>query len=209
MLGYLWWFEWGKVLLHLSMLLSSLRFHVSTIFLFPLRRHIVQDRRSWGRGAKGLEDLHFWAYFGVLAEIALWWPAWEIYGWPQLPSITIFRHFLCWAMTFMKLYFSLSDKAFTLVLGESDPKTIHKNIWCYFNSIFELDGEVVSLFLLQIETLTFSLLHKIQFENRMRGDADSDCLHLVDEDVLLQLHLCLWLCPWPSNRDHNHNNNHT
>jgi hypothetical protein len=37
-----------------------------------------------------------------------------------------------------------NDEAFSRMLGVSDPKTIHKYMWLYIDSIFELDNIVVS-----------------------------------------------------------------
>ncbi len=99
-----------------------------------------------------------------------------------LPPNPMFIHFL-WALAFVKLY-PANDKALSSTLGESDPKTIQKYIWPFINSIFKLDGVVVSLLLQLVclinNTLTFFFLHKIWFENRKRGDVGNDCLLSID-----------------------------
>jgi hypothetical protein len=87
-----------------------------------------------------------------------------------------------WALTFMKLY-PANDKALSSMLG-GDPKTIRKYTWLFINLIFESDGVVMSLLLQLVclinNTLTFFFLHKIQFENRKRGDVGNDSLLSVD-----------------------------
>ena len=90
------------------------------------------------------EDLRFRGYFGVSAEVAV--QVWDMMGEHNcLPHDPKFLHFL-WALAFMRLY-PTNDKALSTSLGGSDPKTIRKYIWPFINSIFELDGVVVSLLL--------------------------------------------------------------
>jgi hypothetical protein len=51
-----------------------------------------------------------------------------------------------WALAFMRLY-PANDIALSATLGGSDPKTIQKYIWPMIQSIFDLEGVVVSLLL--------------------------------------------------------------
>ncbi len=58
-----------------------------------------------------------------------------------IPPDLNFLHYL-WALVFMKTY-PPNNKALSRMLGGSDPKTIHKYMWLYIDSIFELDAVVV------------------------------------------------------------------
>jgi hypothetical protein len=70
--------------------------------------------------------------------------AWEMMSEQKcLPSNPLFLHYL-WALAFMRTYPS-NDEALSRVLGGSDPKTIHKYMWRYVDSIFELDDVLVSI----------------------------------------------------------------
>ncbi len=87
------------------------------------------------------EDLRFCGFFGVLAEVAV--EAWQLMdGHNFLPPDPQFLHYL-WALAFMRTY-PPNDKALSRSLGGSDPKTIHKYMWSYIDSIFELDEILVS-----------------------------------------------------------------
>ncbi len=87
------------------------------------------------------EDLRFRGYFGMSAEVAV--EAWEMMDRHNcLPPVPKFLQFL-WAHAFMRTY-PANDKAMSIALGGSDPKTIGKYVWPFINSIFELDGIVVS-----------------------------------------------------------------
>jgi hypothetical protein len=68
------------------------------------------------------------------------WEMMENYNF--LPPDPKFIHYL-WALAFMRMY-PPNDKALSRMLGGSDPKTIHKYMWLYIDSIFELDNIVVS-----------------------------------------------------------------
>ena len=87
------------------------------------------------------EDLRFRGFFGVSAEVAV--EAWELMDEQKcLPSDPLFLHYL-WALAFMRTY-PANDEALSRVVGGSDPKTIHKYMWPYIDSIFELDEVLVS-----------------------------------------------------------------
>jgi hypothetical protein len=89
------------------------------------------------------EDNCFRGYFGVSVGVAV--EAWEemMEELVYLPPSPQFQHYL-WALAFMKLY-PANDKALLSKLGGSDPKTIRKLIWAMIQSIFDLDGVVVSI----------------------------------------------------------------
>ncbi len=90
------------------------------------------------------EDHCFRGYFGVSAEVAV--EAWEMMEeLDYLPPLPQFQHYL-WALAFMRLY-PANDIALLATLGGSDPKTIRKYIWPMIQSIFDLEGVVVSLLL--------------------------------------------------------------
>ena len=59
-----------------------------------------------------------------------------------LPPDPKFLHYL-WALAFMKTY-PPNDTALSMMLGGSDPKTIHKYMRLYIDSIFKLDAVAVS-----------------------------------------------------------------
>jgi hypothetical protein len=101
-----------------------------------------QASRRLGKLLPGLpEDLCFCGYFGVSVEVAM--EAWEMMEKHNcLPPVPNFLHFL-WALAFMQMY-PANDKALSIALGGSDPKMIGKYVWPFINSIFELDGIVVS-----------------------------------------------------------------
>ena len=87
------------------------------------------------------EDKRFRGYFGVSAEVSV--EAWEMMvEHDYLPPSPEFLHYL-WALAFMRLY-PANDKALSVALGGSDPKTIRKYIWPMIESIAELDAIVVS-----------------------------------------------------------------
>ncbi len=80
-------------------------------------------------------------FFGVSAEVAV--EAWEMMDEQKcLPSDPLFLHYL-WALAFMQMY-PANNEALSRVLGGSDPKMIHKYMWPYIDSIFELDEVLVS-----------------------------------------------------------------
>ena len=102
------------------------------------------ERRLGKLSTGSPEDLRFRGFFGVSADVAV--EAWEMMRSHNfLPPDPKFLHYL-WALAFMRLY-PANDKALSTSLGGSDPKTIRKYIWPFINSIFELDGVVVSLLL--------------------------------------------------------------
>jgi hypothetical protein len=89
-----------------------------------------------------LEEPRFCGYFGVSAEVA--GEALEMMEELDcLPPLPQFEHYL-WALAFMRLY-SANNKAHSAKLGGSDPKTIQKYIWPMTQSIFDLEGVVVSI----------------------------------------------------------------
>jgi hypothetical protein len=101
------------------------------------------------------KDLHFQGFFGVLAEVAV--GAWEMMSKQKcLPSNPLFLHYL-WALAFMRTY-PANDEALSRVLGGSDPKTIHKYMWPYINSIFELDEVLVCILFCCVSLLNEPLL---------------------------------------------------
>ena len=63
-----------------------------------------------------------------------------------LPSDPLFLHYSSWALAFMQTY-PANDEALSRVLGGSDQKRIHKYMWPYIDSIFELDEVLVCKFL--------------------------------------------------------------
>ncbi len=98
--------------------------------------------RRLGKLSTGLpKDLRFRVFFGVSADVAV--EAWEMMEDNNfLPLDPMFIHYL-WALAFMRTY-PPNDEALSRMLGGSDPKTIHKYMWMYNDSIFELDNIVVS-----------------------------------------------------------------
>ena len=87
------------------------------------------------------KDSRFRGFFGVSAEVAV--EAWELMDEQKcLPPTPTFQHYL-WALAFMRTY-PANDEALSRMLGGSDPKTIHKYMWPYIDSIFELDEILVS-----------------------------------------------------------------
>ncbi len=87
------------------------------------------------------EDLRFRGFFGVLAEVAV--ETWQLMdGHNFLPPDPQFLHYL-WALAFMRTY-PPNDKALSRSVGGSNPKMIHKYMWSYIDSIFELDEILVS-----------------------------------------------------------------
>ncbi len=98
-------------------------------------------------------------FFCVLAEVAV--EAWEMMDEQKcLPSDPLFLHYL-WVLAFKRMY-PANDEALSRVLGGSDPKTIHKYMWPYNDSIFELDEVLVSdccVSLLNKPLLTFFVFH--------------------------------------------------
>jgi hypothetical protein len=87
------------------------------------------------------EDTRFHGYFGVSAEVAV--EAWEMMEELDcLPPLPQFEHYLL-ALAFMQLY-PANNKALLTMLGGSDPKTIQNYIWPMIQSIFDLEGVVVS-----------------------------------------------------------------
>ena len=87
------------------------------------------------------EDLRFRVFFGMLAKVVV--EAWELMDEQKcLPPGPTFLHYL-WALAFMSTY-PTNDKVLSRMLGGSDPKTIHKHMWHYIDSIFELDEVLVS-----------------------------------------------------------------
>jgi hypothetical protein len=88
-----------------------------------------------------LEDKRFHGYFGVSAEVAV--EAWEMTEELDcLPPLPQFQHYL-WVLAFMQLY-PANGSALSSTLGGSDPKMIKKYIWPLIQSIFDLEGVVVS-----------------------------------------------------------------
>jgi hypothetical protein len=87
------------------------------------------------------EDTPFCGYFGLSAEVAV--EAWEMMEELDcLPPSPQCEHYL-WVLRFMRLY-PANNKALSTMLGGSDPKTIQKYIWPMIQSIFDLEGLVVS-----------------------------------------------------------------
>jgi hypothetical protein len=108
-----------------------------------------EGRRVMGRSGNTIgtllpgspEDKRFRGYFGVSAEVVA--EGWEMMEELDcLPPSPEFCHYLL-ALTFMQLY-PANGSAFSSTLGGSDPKTIQKFIWPMIQSIFDLEGVVVS-----------------------------------------------------------------
>jgi hypothetical protein len=88
-----------------------------------------------------LEDKRFRGYFGVSAEVTV--EAWEMMEELDcLPPLSQFQHYL-WVLAFMQLY-PANGSALSSTLGGSDPTMIQKYIWPMIQSIFDLEGVVVS-----------------------------------------------------------------
>jgi hypothetical protein len=106
------------------------------------QRVMGREARRLGKLLPGSsEDLRFHGFFGVLAEVAV--EAWQLMdGHNFLPPDPQFLHYL-WALAFMQTY-PPNNKVLSRSLRGSDPKTIHKYMWSYINSIFELDEILVS-----------------------------------------------------------------
>jgi hypothetical protein len=86
------------------------------------------------------EDKRFCGYFGVSEEVAV--EAWEMMEELDcLPPLPQFQHYL-WTLALMQLY-PANGSALSST-GGSDPKTIQKYIWPMIQSIFDLEGVVVS-----------------------------------------------------------------
>ena len=99
------------------------------------------DRRLGKLVTGSPEDLRFREFFGVLTEVVV--EAWEMKDEQKcLPSDPLFLQYL-WAHAFMRTY-PANDEALSRLVGGSDPKTIHKYMWPYIDSIFELDEVLVS-----------------------------------------------------------------
>ena len=87
------------------------------------------------------EDARFRATFGVSAQVAA--DAYKMMGTRDvLPEDPSPGHFL-WALAYMCLY-PKNVKALSLLLGNRDPKTLHKYLWPYIRSLFELGEHVIS-----------------------------------------------------------------
>jgi hypothetical protein len=87
------------------------------------------------------EDNCFHGYFGVSAEVAV--EAWEMTEELDcLPPLPQFQHYL-WVLAFMQLY-PANGSALSSTLGGSDPKMTQKYTWPMIQSIFDLEGVVVS-----------------------------------------------------------------
>ena len=88
------------------------------------------------------EDIRHRGFFGVSAEVAV--KAWNKMGeLDLLPTIARYEHYL-WALAFMRTY-PPNESTLSLLLGGKDPKTIHKYMWPYIQSLAELENVVVSL----------------------------------------------------------------
>ena len=87
------------------------------------------------------EDRRFRGLFGVSAQVVVdAWRLMEING--VLPENPQLCHFL-WALAFMCIY-PKNDKALSSLIGNRDPKTIHKHTWPFIRAVFELTDYVVS-----------------------------------------------------------------
>ncbi len=76
----------------------------------------------------------------MLAEVTV--EAWQLMEDHNcLPPDPEFLHYL-WALAFMRTY-PANNEALARSLGGSDPKTIHKYMWQYIDSVFELDEILV------------------------------------------------------------------
>ena len=103
-----------------------------------------------------------------------------------LPPSPEFLHYL-WALAFMRLY-PANDKALSVALGGSDPKTVHKYIWPMIESIAECrvgcnSGEFIVAYLFLVNSVphpSYNICEQIQFENRKIGDVGNDCMLSVD-----------------------------
>ena len=87
------------------------------------------------------KDKRFRGYFGICADVVV--VAWEMME--ELDCLSPspeFWHYL-WALAFMRLY-PANGLALLSTLGGSDPKMIQKYIWPMIQSIFDLEGVVVS-----------------------------------------------------------------
>ena len=73
------------------------------------------------------------------------------------PVLNCRTYGLCQALAFMRTY-SANDEALSRVLGGSDPKTIHKYMWPYIDSIFELDEVLVCILFCCVSLLNEPLL---------------------------------------------------
>ncbi len=132
----------------------SLISHVFCQLCYHTKKISVEDayregQRLMGRTSHTLgtlrpgspDDKCFRGYFGVSAEVAV--EAWDMMEELDcLPPLPQFQHYL-WALAFMRLY-PANGSALSSTLGGSDPKTIQKYIWPMIQSIFDLEGVVVS-----------------------------------------------------------------
>jgi hypothetical protein len=105
-----------------------------------------EGKKLMGRGKLGIlllgstEDVCFRGTFGVSAQVAA--DTYRMMGTRHLlPIDPSTEHFL-WALAFMCVY-PKNDKVLSLLLSNRDPKTLHKYIWVYIKSLFELDEFVV------------------------------------------------------------------
>jgi hypothetical protein len=132
----------------------SLISHVICQLFYHVKKISVEDAYHEGQRVMGwtshmlgtlllgsLDDKCFRGYFGVSAEVAV--EAWEMMEELDcLPPLPQFQHYL-WALAFMQLY-PANGSALSSNLGGSDLKTIQKYIWPMIQSIFDLEGVVVS-----------------------------------------------------------------
>jgi hypothetical protein len=123
--------------------------HVFCQLCYHAKKISVEDayhegQRVMGRGTLlpgSPEDKRFRGYFGVSAEVVV--ESWEMMEELDcLPPLPQFQHY-SWALAFMQLY-PANGSALSSTLGGSDPKRIRKYIWPMIQSIFDLEGVVVS-----------------------------------------------------------------
>ena len=71
-----------------------------------------------------------------------------------LPDGGSLHHFL-WCLMFLKIYGK--EKTMCSLLGGIDPKTFRKWVWIFMDAICELESEVVSVIVIILFILSYSL----------------------------------------------------
>ena len=121
-------------------------------------------------GAPATEDRRFREMFGVCPEVAL--AAWTMMcSAGILPEGGTLMHWL-WTLCFMKVY--AKQGPLSVLCGGADPKTIHKWVWLFIRAFVVLEGDVVSLRSLVVDSFlaVSSILTTFHAACRSNGKTD-------------------------------------